>query len=107
MIRQQATEDQFVLLTIGLERAIAASVLFFIGRDGYLLPAFGGDHVFIVFDVVIREHALWLIAIASGRGGCVARVFPPHHARARHHRRLDRRRRRGDDRHQRRAACGR
>ena len=64
MIRQQATEDQFVLLTIGLERAIAASVLFFIGRDGYLLPAFGGDHVFIVFDVVIREHALWLIAIA-------------------------------------------
>ena len=64
MIRQQATEDQFVLLTIGLERAIAASVLFFIGRDGYLLPAFGGDHVFIVFDVVIRVHSLWLIAIA-------------------------------------------
>ena len=51
-------------LTIGLERAIAASVLFFIGRDGYLLPAFGGDHVYIVFDVVIREHALWLMAIA-------------------------------------------
>ena len=64
MIRQQATEDQFVLLTIGLERAIAASVLFWIGRDGYLLPAFGGDHVFIVFDVVVREHSLWLIAIA-------------------------------------------
>jgi branched-chain amino acid transport system permease protein len=64
MIRQQATEDQFVLLTIGLERAIAASVLFWIGRDGYLLPAFGGDHVFIVFDVVIREHSLWLIAVA-------------------------------------------
>ena len=63
MIRQHATEDQFVLLTIGLERAIAASVLFFIGRDGYL-PAFGGDHVFIVLDVVIREHSLWLIAIA-------------------------------------------
>ncbi len=62
MIRQTATEDQFVLL--GLERAIAASVLFFIGRNGYLLPAFGGDHVFIVFDTVIREHALWLIAIA-------------------------------------------
>ena len=65
MIRQRAMEDQFVLLTIGLERAIAAAVLFFIGRDGYLLPAFGGDHVFIVFDVVIREHALWLIAIAT------------------------------------------
>ena len=64
MIRQQATEDQFVLLTIGLERAIAASVLFFIGRDGHLLPAFGGDDVFIVFDVVIRDHSLWLIAIA-------------------------------------------
>jgi len=28
MIRQQATEDQFVLLTIGLERAIAASSCF-------------------------------------------------------------------------------
>ena len=64
MIRQQATEDQFVLMTIGLERAIAASVLFFIGRDGYLLPAFGGDRVLIVLDVVIREHSLWLIAIA-------------------------------------------
>lgn len=65
MIRQEATEDQFVLLTIGLERAIAAAVLFFVGRDGYLLPAFGGDHVFIVLDIVVREHTLWLIAIAS------------------------------------------
>jgi branched-chain amino acid transport system permease protein len=64
MIRQRSTEDQFVLLTIGLERAIAAAVLFFVGRNGYLLPAFGGDHVFIVFDTVIREHALWLIAVA-------------------------------------------
>jgi branched-chain amino acid transport system permease protein len=64
MIRQRATDDQFVLLTIGLERAIAAAVLFFIGRDGYLLPAFGGDHAFIILDTVIRDHALWLVAIA-------------------------------------------
>ena len=40
-----------------------ASILFFVGRDGYLLPPFGGEGVLIVLDAVIQIHAIWLIAI--------------------------------------------
>lgn len=64
MMRRQATQQSFILLTIGIAITMSAAVLFFIGRSGYLLPAFGGDDVFLVFDAVIRSHAVWLIAIA-------------------------------------------
>lgn len=64
MTRQNASEDSFLLLTIGLALTASASVLFFIGRDGHLLPPLGGEGVFIVLDAVIQVHALWLIAIA-------------------------------------------
>lgn len=66
MMRREATQQSFILLTIGVAITMSASVLFFIGRSGYLLPAFGGDDVFIIFDAVIRAHAVWLIAIALG-----------------------------------------
>ena len=64
MTRKNASEDSFLLLTIGLALTLSASVLFFVGRDGHLLPPLGGDGVFILFDAVIQVHALWLIAIA-------------------------------------------
>jgi branched-chain amino acid transport system permease protein len=64
MIRRGATEVSFLLLTIGLSLAASASVLFFVGRDSYLLPAIGGDEVYIILDAVLRIHALWLIIIA-------------------------------------------
>ncbi|HEX2890333.1 branched-chain amino acid ABC transporter permease [Vineibacter terrae] len=63
MARQNATEDSFLLLTIGLALTLSASVLFFVGRDGHLLPPLGGEGVLIVLDAVIQIHAVWLIAI--------------------------------------------
>jgi branched-chain amino acid transport system permease protein len=66
MIRKNASEDSFLLLTIGLALTLSASVLFFVGRDGHLLPPLGGDGVFIVLDAVIQVHALWLIVIGIG-----------------------------------------
>jgi branched-chain amino acid transport system permease protein len=45
---------------------MSASVLFFIGRSGYVLPPFGGERAFVVLDAVLGSHALWLIAIALG-----------------------------------------
>jgi branched-chain amino acid transport system permease protein len=63
MMRKNATEDSFLLLTIGLALTLSASVLFFIGRDGHLLPPLGGEGVLLIFDAVIQVHAVWLIAI--------------------------------------------
>ena len=65
MARKNASEDSFLLLTIGLALTLSASTLFFVGRDGYLLPPFG-EGVLIVLDAVIQFHALWLIAIGIG-----------------------------------------
>jgi branched-chain amino acid transport system permease protein len=66
MMRRQANQQSFILLTIGIAVAMSAAVLFFIGRNGYLLPAFGGDNYVFVFDAVLREHAIWLVIIALG-----------------------------------------
>ena len=66
MARKNASEDSFLLLTIGLALTLSASTLFFVGRDGYLLPPFGGEGVLILLDAVIQFHALWLIAIGIG-----------------------------------------
>ena len=64
LIRQRASEDAFLLLTIGLAFAISAAVLFFAGRDYYSLPTFGKDATAIVLDATIRHHAIWVIAAA-------------------------------------------
>jgi branched-chain amino acid transport system permease protein len=66
MAKKNASEDSFLLLTIGLALTLSASVLFFIGRDGHLLPPLGGAGVLIILDAVIQFHALWLIAIGIG-----------------------------------------
>jgi len=57
MARKNASEDSFLLLTIGLALTLSAGTLFFVGRDGYLLPPFG-EGVLIVLDAVIQFHAL-------------------------------------------------
>lgn len=64
MMRRQATQQSFILLTIGIAITMSAAVLFFIGRSGYLLPPLGGEDAFVVFDAVIRSHAIWLIIVA-------------------------------------------
>ncbi len=65
MIRRQAQEDAFLLLTIGIAFAISAAVLFFAGRDYFTLPSIGSDGVAILFDATIRYHAIWVIAITA------------------------------------------
>jgi branched-chain amino acid transport system permease protein len=64
MMRRGASEEDFLLLTIGASFAISAGVLFFVGRNGYLLPAFGGDGIVLILDAVMQVHAIWLIAIS-------------------------------------------
>jgi branched-chain amino acid transport system permease protein len=64
LVKRAASEDDLLLVTVGMHLAIGASVLFFVGRTGYLLPPFGGENVYILLDAVIQSHAVWLIAIA-------------------------------------------
>jgi branched-chain amino acid transport system permease protein len=64
MIRANAPEDGYTLFTMGISLTVSAAVLYFFGREGHLTPGFGGGRVFIVFDAVVMEHALWLIAVA-------------------------------------------
>ena len=103
MAKKNASEDSFLLLTIGLALTLSASILFFVGRDGHLLPPLGGEGVLIVLDAVIQFHALWLIAIGIGATLALRAFYPPHHDRPVDDGGLDRRGWRGDHRHQRRA----
>lgn len=64
MVRKKASEDSFLLLTIGLALTLSATILFFVGRDSYMLPAISGDDVVLIGEGVMRTHALWLIGIA-------------------------------------------
>jgi branched-chain amino acid transport system permease protein len=77
MMRRGANQQSFILLTIGIAVTMSASILFFVGRSGYLLPAFGGDGVYILFDAVIRTHAIWLIVITLAIAGAL-RMFYHH-----------------------------
>jgi len=65
LVRKQASEDDLLLLTVGIATSIGAALLFFVGRKGYLLPPLGGETVFIVRDAVVQGHAVWLVAIAG------------------------------------------
>lgn len=65
MVRRNAGEDAFLLLTIGLSFSLSAAVLYFAGRDSHLLPSFGGSEVVEAGGATIPVHAIWLIAIAS------------------------------------------
>jgi branched-chain amino acid transport system permease protein len=64
MMARKAGEESFLLLTIGLAFTISASLLYFIGRDSYLLPGIGGGGVVEIFDAFILVHSFWLVGIA-------------------------------------------
>lgn len=64
MIRRQADEEAFLLLTIGLAVAISAAVLYINGREAHLLPGIGGSGSVNIAGAFISVHALFLIIIA-------------------------------------------
>jgi branched-chain amino acid transport system permease protein len=63
--RRGASEESYLLLTLGVAFAISASVLYFIGRDSRNLPGIGGEGSALVFDAAVRHHALWLVILSS------------------------------------------
>jgi branched-chain amino acid transport system permease protein len=75
MIRRRASEDSFLLLTIGLAVAGSASVLYLAGRDGHLLPELGAQGVFLIADAVLREHIVWLVLAAAAIAGVLLAFF--------------------------------
>ncbi len=64
MTRRGASEESFLLLTIGLAFAIGAAVLFLGGRDSHMLPGFGGSGVIEILDATLPTHAAWLMLAA-------------------------------------------
>ncbi|KQP22146.1 branched-chain amino acid ABC transporter permease [Pseudorhodoferax sp. Leaf267] len=63
MKRRNASEESFLLLTIGLALTLSAAALYFAGRDSHLLPSFA-EGVLEIGGATIAHHALWLIAVA-------------------------------------------
>ena len=63
MKRRNASEESFLLLTIGLAFTLSAAALYFGGRDSHLLPAYS-DGVVELGGATIPKHALWLILIS-------------------------------------------
>lgn len=66
MNRRDASEESYLLLTIGLAIALSAAVLYFGGRDSHLLPPFGGDAIVEIYGALLREHAIWLVVASIG-----------------------------------------
>ncbi|WP_156026459.1 branched-chain amino acid ABC transporter permease [Xanthobacter sp. 91] len=64
LFARRAREESFLLLTVGLGFTFSAGVLYLFGREEHLLPPLG-DEVYEVFGAIIREHALWVIAISA------------------------------------------
>lgn len=60
---RSASEESYLVLTIGLAFALSASVLYFGGRESHLLPAFGGDVIYEIYGGFIRSHGVWLVGI--------------------------------------------
>lgn len=63
--KRGASEEGYLLLTLGIAFAISAGVLYFFGRDARILPGIGGEGSQVLFDAAIRVHAIWLIAISA------------------------------------------
>jgi len=59
-----ATDDTFLLVTLGVAFAISAAVLYFFGRDSLPLPGLGGNGSLDIFDAAIRIHSVWLMVIS-------------------------------------------
>jgi len=66
MTRRGASEESFLLLTIGLAFALAAAALYFGGRDSHMLPGFGGPGVLELLQATLPVHAAWLMLAAVG-----------------------------------------
>lgn len=64
LFARRAREESFLLLTVGLGFTFSAGVLYLFGREEHLLPPLG-DEVYEVFGAIIREHAIWVIAISA------------------------------------------
>lgn len=62
--RRGATEDTYLLITLGVAFAITAAVLYFFGRDSIPLEGIGGEGSIDVLDAAMRVHSVWLIAIS-------------------------------------------
>jgi len=62
--KRGASEESYLLLTLGTAFAISAGVLYFFGRDARILPGIGGEGSQVLFDAAIRVHALWLMVIS-------------------------------------------
>ena len=62
--RRGATDDTYLLITLGVAFAISAAALYFFGRDSHVLPGLGGEGSADVFDAAIRIHSIWLIVIS-------------------------------------------
>ncbi|MEJ7929411.1 branched-chain amino acid ABC transporter permease [Ramlibacter sp. AN1015] len=62
--RRGATDDTYLLVTLGVAFAISAAVLFFFGRDSLPMPGLGGEGSVLLLDAAMRVHSLWLIAIS-------------------------------------------
>jgi len=65
MMKRNATDDGYLLVTLGGAFTVSASILLWFGRDSYVLPGLGGDDSLEAFHAVIRVHAIWLIVIAT------------------------------------------
>lgn len=65
MTRRGASEESFLLLTIGLSFTLAAGALYFGGRDSHLLPGFGGQDVIEILQATLPVHAAWLMLAAT------------------------------------------
>lgn len=64
MTRRGASEESFLLLTIGLSFTLAAGALYFGGRDSHMLPGFGGNDVIEILQATLPVHAAWLMLAA-------------------------------------------
>ncbi|KQY15022.1 ABC transporter permease [Rhizobium sp. Root73] len=64
MIRRQADDEAFLLLTIGLAFTISAAVLYIGGREAHLLPGIGGNGTVEIAGAFMSVHAIFLIAIS-------------------------------------------
>ncbi|MCD6681117.1 MAG: branched-chain amino acid ABC transporter permease [Burkholderiaceae bacterium] len=62
--RRGATDDTYLLITLGIAFAISAAALYFFGRDNRVLPGIGGEGSVDLFNAAIRIHSLWLMAIS-------------------------------------------
>jgi branched-chain amino acid transport system permease protein len=63
MVARNASEESYLLLTIGMSFTTSAIVLVFVGRQGHLLPPIGGSGSYEIGEAFLQKHGAWLIGI--------------------------------------------